>query len=146
MKCGVLQHFIWVFTVCQSSHLGISWIQSVKLNEYILLHYLGWPCNTTMQFFLVSQRSHLTNKTRAGYSVTTKQHRKYSFSRLFRGRNSCRCLCVEFVKLLPVQQYNVDSFHILFWSFMNIRLWQRVEYRLISCYGAWELLHFPLFS
>ena len=24
------------------------------------------------------------------------------FSRLFRGRNGCRCLCVELVKLLPV--------------------------------------------
>ena len=32
------------------------------------------------------------------------------FSRLFRGRNSCRCFCVEFVKLLPVHRYSVDIF------------------------------------
>ena len=29
------------------------------------------------------------------------------FSRLFRGRNSCHCFCVELVKLLPVQRYSV---------------------------------------
>ena len=32
------------------------------------------------------------------------------FSRLFRGRNSCRCFCVEFVKLPPVHRYSVDIF------------------------------------
>ena len=31
-----------------------------------------------------------------------------SFSRLFRGRNSCRCFCVELVKLLPMHRYSVD--------------------------------------
>ena len=36
------------------------------------------------------------------------------FSRLFRGRNSCRLLChVELVKLLPVHGYSVDHLHIL---------------------------------
>ena len=34
-------------------------------------------------------------------------------SSLFRGRNSCRCYCVELVKLLPVHRYSVDIFHIL---------------------------------
>ena len=32
------------------------------------------------------------------------------FSRLFRGRNSCRCFCVELVKLLPVHRYSIDIF------------------------------------
>ena len=33
------------------------------------------------------------------------------FSRLFRGRNSCRPLChVELIKLLPVHRYSVDLF------------------------------------
>ena len=32
------------------------------------------------------------------------------FSRLFRGRNSCRCFCVELVKFLPVHRYSVDIF------------------------------------
>ena len=32
------------------------------------------------------------------------------FSRLFRGHNSCRCFCVELVKLLPVHRYSVDIF------------------------------------
>ena len=30
------------------------------------------------------------------------------FSRLSRGRNSCRCFCVELVKLLSVHRYSVD--------------------------------------
>ena len=32
------------------------------------------------------------------------------FSRLFRDRNSCRCFCVELVKLLPVHRLSVDFF------------------------------------
>ena len=31
MKCSIMLHFIWVFTVCQSTHLGVSRIQRVKL-------------------------------------------------------------------------------------------------------------------
>ena len=27
MKCSIMLHFIWVFTVCQSSRLGVSSIQ-----------------------------------------------------------------------------------------------------------------------
>ena len=33
---------------------------------------------------------------------------KGPISRLFRGRNRCRCFFVELVKLLPVHRYNVD--------------------------------------
>ena len=33
--------------------------------------------------------------------------------RLFIGRNSCRCFCVELVKLLHVHRNSVDIFHIL---------------------------------
>ena len=29
-------------------------------------------------------------------------------NRLFRGRNSCRCFCVDLVKLLPMHRYSVD--------------------------------------
>ena len=32
------------------------------------------------------------------------------FSRLSRGRNSCRCFCVELVKRLPVHRYSIDTF------------------------------------
>ena len=32
------------------------------------------------------------------------------FSRLFRGRNSCRCFCVELVKLILVHRYSVANF------------------------------------
>ena len=28
-----MQHFIWVFTVCQSTHLGVSGLQRVKLEK-----------------------------------------------------------------------------------------------------------------
>ena len=35
---------------------------------------------------------------------------EYRFSRLFRGRNSCHCFCVELVKLLLVHRYSVDIF------------------------------------
>ena len=43
------------------------------------------------------------------------------FSRLFRGRNSCHCFCVELVKLLPMHQYSVDIVSYsgplgIFWS------------------------------
>ena len=30
MKCSIMLHFIWVFTVCQSTRLGVSSIQRVK--------------------------------------------------------------------------------------------------------------------
>ena len=50
------------------------------------------------------------------------------YSRLFRGRNSCRCFCVEVVKLLPVRQYTVELifFHILvlqeYWVLVESRI------------------------
>ena len=35
MKCRIMRHFIWVFTVCQSSHLEATSIQKVnKLNKH----------------------------------------------------------------------------------------------------------------
>ena len=30
MKCRIMLHFIWVFTVCKSTHLGVSLIQRVN--------------------------------------------------------------------------------------------------------------------
>ena len=33
MKCCIMQHFIWVFTVCQSTHLGVSFLQ--RVNPYL---------------------------------------------------------------------------------------------------------------
>ena len=30
MKCSMMLHFIWVFTVCKSTHLGVSPIQRVN--------------------------------------------------------------------------------------------------------------------
>ena len=34
MKCSIMLHFIWFFTVCKSTRLGVSSIQRVK--EYLL--------------------------------------------------------------------------------------------------------------
>ena len=52
--------------------------------------------------------------------------KKLNFSRLFRGCNSCRCFCMELVKLLPVHQYGVDIFHILvlqeYWVLLESRI------------------------
>ena len=46
MKCCILLHFIWVFTVCQSTHLGMSSIQRAKRNilkfEYSLNSGGSW--------------------------------------------------------------------------------------------------------
>ena len=52
------------------------------------------------------------NKTESLYSniVDSLYIRGIRFSRLFRGRNSCRCFCVELVKLLSVHRYSVDIF------------------------------------
>ena len=41
---------------------------------------------------------------------------KANSSRLFRGCNSCRCFCVELIKLLPKHRYSVDIFYSLFLS------------------------------
>ena len=30
MKCSIMLHFIWIFTVCQSTSLGVSSIQRVQ--------------------------------------------------------------------------------------------------------------------
>ena len=35
MKCSIMLHFIWIFTVCQSTHLGVSHIQRVKHGLYV---------------------------------------------------------------------------------------------------------------
>ena len=35
MKCCIMWHFIWVFTVCNSTLLGVSRIQSVKKINYL---------------------------------------------------------------------------------------------------------------
>ena len=62
-----------------------------------------------------------------------------------RGRNSCRCFCVELVKLLPDHRYSVNIFFII-WSFRSVGFWQKAEYCFSQCQGhATVLLHFPLF-
>ena len=55
MKCSIMLHFVWVFTVSQIARLGVSRIQRVKITvwlfsldglkentncEYVLCHYL----------------------------------------------------------------------------------------------------------
>ena len=51
-------------------------------------------------------------------SVGSHYFCRICFSRLFRCHNSCRCFCVELVKLLPVHRYSVDFFFI-FWSLLG---------------------------
>ena len=38
MKCRIKRHFIWVFTVCQSTRLGVSGPKRVKLSLDLYLH------------------------------------------------------------------------------------------------------------
>ena len=48
---------------------------------------------------------------------------KDPFSKLFRGRNSCRCFCVGLIKHLSVHQYSVYIFHIQeYWVLTESRL------------------------
>ena len=37
MKCHIMWHFIWVFTVCQSTRLGISSLHVKRVNNYLIL-------------------------------------------------------------------------------------------------------------
>ena len=36
MKCSIMPYFIWVFTACKNTHLGVSWIQRVKVYTKII--------------------------------------------------------------------------------------------------------------
>ena len=36
MKCSMMLHFIWVLTVCQSTHLGVSSIQRVNIQRCLV--------------------------------------------------------------------------------------------------------------
>ena len=38
MKCSIMLHFIWAFTVCKSTCLGVSRIQ--RVDSHLGLHYL----------------------------------------------------------------------------------------------------------
>ena len=40
MKCSILMHFIWDFTVCKSTGLVFSSLQVVKVNK---MHMKIWP-------------------------------------------------------------------------------------------------------
>ena len=41
MKCSIMLHFIWVFTVCLSIYLGVSSIQRVKQKMCIIFRPLS---------------------------------------------------------------------------------------------------------
>ena len=41
MKCSIVLHFIWVSTVCKSTHLGVSPIQRANFVGF-LIHLLKW--------------------------------------------------------------------------------------------------------
>ena len=41
MKCSIMLHFIWVFTVCKSTRLVVSRIQ--RVNDYIHATYFIGP-------------------------------------------------------------------------------------------------------
>ena len=45
MKCSVMRHFIWVFTVCQSTRLGLSGLQRfllVKSTDWLFIVTPMW--------------------------------------------------------------------------------------------------------
>ena len=45
MKCRTMRHFIWVFTVCKNTHLGVSCIQRVKQISNFVLFSKPYPAN-----------------------------------------------------------------------------------------------------
>ena len=53
------------------------------------------------------------------------------FSRLFRGRNSCHCFCVELVKLLPVHRYSVYIFLTLVLRAYWVETESRITLKLV---------------
>ena len=44
MKCRIMQHFNWVFTVCKGTHLGVFGLQMVKYLD--LCQDFGEECVT----------------------------------------------------------------------------------------------------
>ena len=66
MKCSIMLHFIWVFTVCKSTCLGASRMQIVKNEIYVCLGILGqvWylivliPDLCTLTYFVKSRYKH----------------------------------------------------------------------------------------
>ena len=52
MKCSIMLHFIWAFTVCQSTHLGVSSIQKVTYYEHCIpKHVYLFVCVDALQVF-----------------------------------------------------------------------------------------------
>ena len=50
MKCSIVLHFIWVFTVCKSAQLGVSRIQRVKIYNTRLPDKNGYLKNNFLYF------------------------------------------------------------------------------------------------
>ena len=58
LKCSIKLHFIWVFTVCQSTHLGVSSIQWVNLKKSIKVS----KAKSTMLLTEMDKECRLTSK------------------------------------------------------------------------------------
>ena len=57
---GIMQHFIWVFTVCQSTRLGVSGLQRVNKKP--------------LQFLNTSNNDLFINKSFSDHSIISKTH------------------------------------------------------------------------
>ena len=70
MKCSIILHIIWVFTVCESIRLGVSPIQRVnKLNNdehtsKIIFYYLFLILSTGTSFTTTNPSCNVTSKPR----------------------------------------------------------------------------------
>ena len=52
MKCRTMRHFIWVFTVCQSTHFGVSGLQRVNgKNLFLPLRLAG---QTLFPYYMIT--------------------------------------------------------------------------------------------
>ena len=84
----------------QAGMFGVSqFLQIIKLGS-----------SEVKRFYFVYVLIHIDLQLSKGMKLHEQDFFWIRFYRLFRGRNSCRCFCVELVKLFPVHRYSVDIF------------------------------------
>ena len=66
MKCSIMLHFIWVFTVCQRTHLGVWRIQKVnslqKPSAVLLTWMCGWLVKVHQKPFILYCKQYFKSK------------------------------------------------------------------------------------
>ena len=65
MKCSIMLHFIWVFTVCKSTYLGVSPIQRIKIDfKFFMTFLLGCLLYHLIGMAPITQYTHVCNNNR----------------------------------------------------------------------------------